>query len=373
MIKNIMVFQAILLSILIVSCSQANQTEQPNIKYTETARSKVKNSPSAGEFFIDTALSSDGTDLAIYTNTSVYIYDTTTNVLITIEQINDTQVKHGAIAYKPNSEIIAISGSDTGTPIKLINARTKKVEGGVFDLPNGFYVTSLKFSKNGNFLFASSEYSGSPESKDNCAHYEPLTNFSIFYIKPGLNSFEYSKIFDKTNCVVSSIYTQAHFTEDDKLFIYTEASAYLIELTSSQAKEQVFDKQPIPYDISNDGKILAVVDTDSSDRKRITKLIDIDSGSTLKVIPYMVKILENDTFLVRDDIRQNLNWGLSKNGKIICSYDKLVYPFHFIWEMNTTSDFFISYIQDVQYVQILLWDINKCLVKNQLKIEKSGN
>jgi WD40 repeat protein len=374
--KQFSILKVLLLSVIIISCSPI-VTPTQNFSVSSKIETSAPITPSESltneTVLIDSSLSASGVYLAVYTNIGIYIYNTTTMEKMVVEEFSHDQeinskIRFGAIAIRPNEELIATSGLSADTPVRLINLITKNKVGEIRDIPNGYYVTQLQFSPDGNYLYIRSEY---PQSM-HCTHNGTDTSFALFKIQSDASFLQFSKVFEKEGCVNLSPYSKVRFTNDDKFFLYIEqdmssALAYLVDLTlPSNFNERTFGENLLPYDISSDGNILAVFKPNNNGQE-LTTLVDLKSNNKLGDIPYMVKLLDDSShYLVRGDIYNESEWGLLKNGSVICNYKGLVYPFHFIWELSANNEVFISSETEKE---ILIWDVATCSIKNVLNLK----
>lgn len=375
---NNSLIRILLFMIVIASCSPANIPFPTVVISSSATPNSTTITPiktlAIENIIIDAALSTDGSLLIVFSNTGIYLYDTTSLDKTIIKEFNDTdyqqpypELRPGAVAMSPNGEVIAISGKTADTPILLLNIDTGESISSIQVIPNGYYVTQLQFSPKGEYLYVRSEY---PRSI-HCTHNGIDTSFALHKLDMDATRQYDTKVFEKQGCINMSPYSKVRFTNNGEFFLYMEQdmSSPLVYIVNtgfpSDIKEYTVNENLLPYDIESNGKYYAIY-TPSDNGQILTTIIDTESSSTMAEIPYMVKLLDGkDRYLVRGDIYNESEWGLWENGKIVCYYDKIIYPFHFIWELSANNEVFISFKSNKE---IIIWDVATCLARNILSL-----
>ena len=375
--KCLLKIQVLLLSAVVASCLSVATSAPVDVINSPTPTISVTNAPATDQIFLDARLSADGEMLAVYTLTGIYLYDTTTLEKTVAQEFEEAQPREidpafgpGAVVISPDERTVAFSGLSEDIPVTLMDIESATTIGYIRDIPNGYYVTQLQFSPKGDFLYIRSEY---PRFKSlHCTNNGVDSSFTLLKLADKQDTgWFYPKFFEWNGCTNISDYSKAFFTNNDKFYLYierdmTSSLTYVVDIgPGSTYKEQKLDDSLLPYDISTDGSTYAVFNPDDA-RQRLTTLIDAETLVVLKDLPYMVKLFNsNDRYLVRGDIYEKSNWGLWENGRVVCEYDGLVYPYFFVWEISANNEVFISYRS---LSEIVIWDVATCLIRNTLKL-----
>ena len=362
--KTKIIITAMLVNIILASCMpvvKAIPTEK-NIFLTTTPSSKNK--------IFDIALSADGNKLAIYANTGVYIYDTTTlskKVVRDFSDLNYDKYKgiepSGAIAFRSDGNTIAISGKFPDTPVDLWDLRTNQYLMSIYDIPPAYQVTKIQFSPDGKSIFIRSNYDWSMRCEQADA------NFALHMLTFS-DSPKATKVFSTDICQTIPM-GFIRFTDSNRLLVFVQLMGpkYLVttidiapRATSQEIAHENLDEL---YDISPTGKIYAFIG--SQDNSRITRLIDAETSKVLRTIPYRVKLLgDENRFLVRDFFALDGKWGLWENERIMCSFDKLT-DLKFGWELSEKGQNFVTISSNSD---VIIWNVSDCSIKNVLHFGK---
>ena len=306
-------------------------------------------------------MSPDGTSLAVYDNTGVYIYDTESLSKTTFKSFDtsdyDTVNNTGAVAFSSDGNIIAISGKFANTPVNLWNVKTGKLITSVVDLPFASGVTKIQFSPDENSIFIRSFYGFTQRCEQADA------NFSLYLLD--LESPKVTKIFSTDIC--QTIPTGfIRFANKNKFLLFVQIMGPQYSITSADitpsltALETTYDSFDILYDVSPNGKIYAFMS--SQENLRETKVIDIETSKLLETIPYKVEFLDNNEshFLVRDFISTDDEWKLWENGKVVCNFDG---PTSSNIRLSANGNFFTTTTPEND---VIIWKVSDCSIKNIL-------
>lgn len=369
--KTKSLIQVLLVSIILASCSPLRTSvPAPIIAPVLPTLTTEKTSE---DVVFDVALSSDGSLRAVYASTGVYLYDTTTlekTVVQQFEHVDYTESmfgKPGAIAISPNMEMIAVSGLLPDTPVNILNLKTGKTIGSIWDIPNAYNVDQLQFSPDGNFIYIRSIYLRQSFSL-HCSPNGVDVNFALHTIEQGVTYLHATKIYEKNGCVTISPRGGFRFTDNNKFFLSTQVDmgpelSVLVNLDDPSDVQE--HQNGVLYDVSSNGKVHAI--WDSQGDALSTTLIDAESGTPIMTIPYKVKLLNDEKrFLVRGDLYSPIEWGLWEDGVVKCHFADLLLP-SFDGELSANNEVFITY----NYKSpggISVWDVSTCSVINVVNL-----
>ncbi len=351
-------------STILISCAPAVR-----VIPTETIASPNV-TPSNESTILNLALSADGTNLAIYTNTGVYIYDTETLSKTIFREFNNLdygknkdEAQSGAVAFSSDGKIIAISGKFSDTPVQLWDLRTSQYLMDIYDIPPAYLVTKIQFSPDGKSIFIRSNYDWSMRCEQADA------NFALHMLDFS-NSPKATKIFSTDICQVIPM-GFIRFTDNNKFLVFVQLMGpkYLVttvDITATATAQEIeHESLNELYDISPNGKVYAFLG--SQENSRITKLIEAGTSKVLRTIPYRVKLFDNENrFLVRDFFSLDSEWGLWENENIICNFEGLTNS-KFDWELSANGQIFTTMSSDND---VIIWDVSDCSIKNVLQLGK---
>ncbi len=315
-------------------------------------------------------LSVDGTKLAIYAKTGVYIYDTETLSKTMFQDFRNLYYgKHkdkepsGAIAFSSDGNTIAISGKFPDTPVDLWDLRTGQYIMGIYDLPTAYRVTKIQFSPNDKSIFIRSNYDWTMRCENADA------NFALHMLDFS-DSRQTTKVFSTDICqLIPMGFTR--FTDNNKFLVFVQLMGPEYWLTTvdiiptTTAHKQAYENINELYDISPNGKIYAFLGV--QDNLLITNLVEAETSKVLRTVPYRVKLLgDENMFLIRDYSSVDSEWGVWENESVTCNFEGLTNP-KFVWELSENGQVFatISSNNDV-----LIWNALDCSIKNVLHFGK---
>ncbi len=359
---NLIIPTLLLLHLVFIGCvtkSASSTFVTPTSTVTVPTKSAVINN-----VLLDFALSPDGSKLAVYTNSGIYIYDIEMLTKVTFSEFSNLDYQPrlwaGAIAFNPDGTMIAISDKQADHAVDIWDLETGKYLTGTYDIPNGHYVTEIEFSPDGNSIFIRSTYPSSMR----CEMPEDSLALHIYPLEPSSST----KIFEKYFC--DYVPGEFRFTKGGKFYLFRRSMAYdywvsIVDTKTGQIIEdnQYEYKDGEFYDISPDGVVLAVAETQND--QQVTKLVDAKMKTTLMVIPYKVRFLNDETrFMVRDE--SNV-WKLWQDGRIFCSFDEVKgYP---KWKFSADENYFAiakSYKSNQVDKSIQIWSTSNCKKTNTI-------
>jgi WD40 repeat protein len=310
---------------------------------------------------LDIALSPDGTRLAIYANTGIYLYDTVTLGKIVFQKFDNPNYDEngaGAVAFEPGGNIIAISGKFADTPVDLWDISTGNFITSIVDVPPASGVTKIQFSPDGKSIFIRSFYGFTSRCEQADA------NFSL-YLLDFPEPPKTTKIFSIDICQTIPI-GFIRFSENNKFLLFAQIMGPQYRVTTvdiaptGASQEIAYDNFDMLYDVSPNGEIYAFMN--SQGNSRVTKLIDAKTSQVLDIIPYKVKLLEDDKhhFLIRDFLSTDGDWGLWKNGNVSCNFRGL-----------TSKDLDFSkkgniFATTTSEMDVIIWKISDCSIQKVL-------
>jgi WD40 repeat protein len=352
-------FVLIGISFILASCQLAKTQDVTIVSSTSTVPQSEKN------VMLDFALSPDGSKIAVYLNSGVFIYDTHTleKRMFKVFLSGDySRLLSGAVAFSPDGRNIAISGKFADEHINIWDVESEKFVALISALPNGHFVTEIEFSPNNHSVFIRSTY---PVSMLRCEKSEDSLELLVINRLPGEMSF--SKSFEKYWC--NYVPAEVFFTENDKMYVITKSLGleYWIDIIDTNTGN-IIQSQEYKYedgnflDISPNGSLIAT--TREENKQITTNVIDTNTGKTIVTIPYSVKFTrQEDMFLVRDTNGQWSNW---ENGKINCSYNGFSqhYPH---WKFSKDGNYFAV---ERKGKIIEVWEISNCEKVNVLSFSE---
>lgn len=343
-------------TVWLVAFSLASCAPAANVVPTETNSAVEKK-------ILDIAFSPEGTKLAIYSNTGIYIYDTDTLDITTFQRFEKFNydmyfvgAEVGALAFAFDENTIAISGKTTNTPVELWNINTGDHVMSITDIPPSSGVTKIQFSPDSNSIFIRSFYGFTSRCEMEDA------NFSL-HLLDFSESPKATKVFSKDICLTAQM-SFIRFTDSNHLvFVQTFGYQYYvtaIDITPTTNSQEIayenFDT--LLYNVSPSGKIYAFMS--SQENSRITKLTDAQTSLVLATIPYEVKFFDDSTnhFLIRDFFSTDGEWQLWENGDVLCNFNGLTSK---DFEFSTSGKIFATTTSDMD---IIIWNVSDCSIKN---------
>lgn len=368
--KRKSVVQAVLIVFILSACTPAVKvapTEAPIPSITPISTEIIPTSTLISEDkILDFALSADGTKLAIYANTGVYIYDAETLSKTVFQDFRNLyygkykdKEPFGAIAFSSDGNTIAISGKFPDTPVKLWDLPTGQYITGIYDLPTAYQVTKIQFSPDNRSIFIRSNYDWTMRCENADANFAlHMLDFST--------SPQSTKVFSTDICQLIPM-GLVRFTDNNKFLIFVQLMGpeywvTTVDITpTATAQKQAYESGNELYDISPNGKFYAFLGI--QDNLLITNIVEAETSKVLRTIPYRVKLLgDKNRFLIRDYSSEDSEWGLWENESVICYFEGLTNS-KFDWELSENGKNFatISAGSDV-----IIWNVSDCSIKNLL-------
>ena len=323
---------------------------------------------------LDFALSPDGTKLAVYLNTGIFLYDIETLDYTTFEEFKSDKYYSqlnslgeyypslsapGAIAFSPDGNEIAISGKFQDELIRIYNWKTKTSLKVVADYPNGNFVRELEYSPDGSTLLVRSTY---PLSVLHCENTED--SLTLISLNPP-SDFITKNLFEIPSCKYAPI--EFHFTDSNHLFFVqvSESNKYwMYDIDTQTGNILQFDEYDVNvngtiYDFSQSGKLVATREY-SIEGQVNTKLLDLKTKNILLTIPGQVILLKDENrFLVYASDNQ---LRLQENDSVLCKFDGFEY-LHMKVSRNTNVIAVITRNKSIQ-----VWDIPSCKIINTIPL-----
>jgi WD40 repeat protein len=176
--KTINTVVILLASVLLISCGPKGNAISNKTMVPPTVV-QVQGDP-----IFDAALSQDGSKLAVYANSGVYVYDTETSSKTVFRDFSNLDYSKyegkepaGAIAFSSDGNTIAISGKYPDTPVELWDLRTGKYVVDITDIPPAYQVTRIQFSPDDKSLFIRNNYDWSMRCEQADA------NFALVFVQ----------------------------------------------------------------------------------------------------------------------------------------------------------------------------------------------
>ncbi len=318
---------------------------------------------------LDIALSPEGTKLAIYANTGIYIYDTNTLDKITFQRFDNFNydmyvvgAEVGAFAFAFDENTIAISGKTANTPVELWNINTGGHVMSITDIPPSSGVIKIQFSPDSNSIFIRSFYGFTSRCEQADA------NFSL-HLLDFSESPKATKIFSKDICQIVPM-GFIRFTESNKFLVFVQTFGYqhfvtTLDITpTADTQEIAYDNSDTLYNVSPSGKIYAFMS--SQENSQVTKLIDSQTSQVLEIIPYEVIFLDDSKnhYLIREFLSTDSEWQLWENGSVSCNFNGLIshlQRFSNDFEFSTSGEIFATITLDMN---VIIWNVSDCSIKN---------
>jgi WD40 repeat protein len=312
---------------------------------------------------LDIAFSPEGTKLAIYANTGIYIYDTNTLDMATFQRFEDFNydmyvvgAEVGALAFAFDENTIAISGKTANTPVELWDINTGDHVMSITDIPPSSGVIKIQFSPDSNSIFIRSFYGFTSRCEQADA------NFSL-HLLDFSESPKATKVFSKDICqIVPTGFIR--FADSNKflVFVQTFGHQYLVttlDITlTADSQEIAYNNSDTLYNVSPGGKIYAFMS--GQENSRVTKLIDSQTSQVLEIIPYEVKFFDDSKnhFLIREFFPTDSEWQLWENGNISCNFKGLISK---DFEFSTSGKIFATTTPDMN---VIIWNVSDCSTQN---------
>ena len=327
---------------------------------------------------LDFALSPDGTQLAIYLNTGVYIYDVKTLNHTTFSEFESEEYYSefnsdgyyyppfgapGAVAFSPDGKELAISGKFQDELIHVWDWKNKISKKVVFDYPNGNFVRGLEYSSDGNVLLIRSTY---PLSRLHC-EVRSEDSLTLISLKPK-KDYLINKLFEMHGCNQFSLIEYYFSTTNTMYFFhFGESGVYLMYEVEAQTGDILQSDEidvkavGVIYDVSQDGKVFAAVDhSNLPDGVLHTVLRDSVTKDRILSISGSVALLKDkNRFLIYTPENK---FQLRENNNVVCEFDGLEYLFLKINRENNT----MAVITRDESIQI--WNIPDCKLINIIPI-----
>jgi WD40 repeat protein len=283
--------------------------------------------PLSEDKILDFALSTDGTKLAIYANTGIYIYDTETLSKTVFQDFRNLyygkykdKEPSGAVALSSDGNAIAVSGKIPDTPVDLWDLRTGQYIMGIYDIPTAYQVTKIQFSPDDKSIFIRSNYDWTMRCENADA------NFALHMLDFS-DSPRATKVFSTDICQLIPMGV-VRFTDNNKFLIFVQLMGpeywvTTVDITpTTTAQEQAYESVNELYDISPNGKIYAFFGI--QDNLLITNIVEAKTSKILRTIPYRVKLLDDENrLLIRDYSSLDSEWGLWENEGVTCNLKDL--------------------------------------------------
>ncbi len=319
---------------------------------------------------LDIAFSPEGTKLAIFANTGIYIYDTNTLDMTIFQRFDNfnydmyfvgTEV--GALAFAFDENTIAISGKTANTPVELWNINTGDHVMSITDIPPSSGVIKIQFSPDSNSIFIRSFYGFTSRCEQADA------NFSL-HLLDFSESPKATKVFSNDVCqTIPSGFIR--FTDNNKFLLFVQLMGPEYWLTTlditpfAVAEKHVYEDTEELYDISPGGEIYAFLGM--KDHLLVTNLVEANTSKTLQTVPYRVKLLNDEhRLLVRDFSAEESEWKLLENGNIACTFSGLTNS-RFSWELSENEETFAVLTSSND---VIIWNVSSCSIKNVLHFGK---
>lgn len=349
----------LVISFILTSCDLRNSQYYP-----EVSVSIATFPPPTEEVLLDFALSPDGSKLAAFLNTGVFLYNTQTLEKTVFQEFNSNDYSgllSGAIAFSPDGKNIAISGKFADEHINIWDWETGRFVALISALPNGHFVTEIEFSPTGDSVLVRSTY---PVSMLRCEKSEDSLELLTVSHSTELS---FTKSFEKYWC--NYVPAQIYFTDNNEMYLMTKSLGleYWIDIVDTstgstiQSTEYKYNEGEF-FDVSPSGAIIAM--TRDQNNQTVTDIIEVGTGEIIETVPYTAKFTRTEgTLLVRDSDGQ---WSIWENEKITCSFDGFSqhYPY---WKFSRDGDYFAVTATDKA---IQIWKILNCERVNVLSFDK---
>jgi WD40 repeat protein len=349
----------LVISFVLTSCALARP-----LNPIEVTLPTITSLPLPEEVVLDFALSPDGSKIAVFLNTGIYIYSTKTLDETKFQEFysNDfSRLLSGAIAFSPDGKNIAISGKFADEHINIWDLETGKFIALISALPNGHFVTEIEFSPDGNSIFVRSTY---PVSMLRCEYAEDSI---ALLVMNNSKRISFTKSFEKYWC--NYVPAQTHFTNKNEMYLVTKSLGleYWVDIIDTQtggiiqSREYKYEEGEF-HDISPNGAVIAIMQ--GQNNQITTNVIETKTGKILETVPYTVKFVKDENiFLVRDSDGQ---WSTWKNGNTVCKYDGFsqYYPY---WKISADGNFFAVTTPEKK---IKIWKVSNCESINVLSFSK---
>lgn len=322
---------------------------------------------------LDFGISPDGKNLAVYLNTGVYLYDVATMEKTAFYEFESDEYYSklnagatiyppfgapGALAFSPDGSEIAISGKFQDEYIAVWDLRTHEIVNHIANYPNGNYVRELAYHPNGETILIRSTY---PLSQLHCVDMGGSEDtLTLVSLASKSNLFE-AKVCNRYFRI------ESHFSENNtmSLYYYGESPFHQVRIIDAQTgniiQENEFDARVdgLAYDLSSNGKVVAVSDTsNSSDGMFRTTLVDTTTRDKLLSLAGMVDFLDDENrFLLYSQGQLQLQ----ESGNIVCVFNGIEY-YQAYARVSGDSGTIASLTFDNRTFQnsIQIWDIPSC-------------
>lgn len=297
------------------------------------------------QVLLDFAVSPNGTQVAIYTNQDVYIYDIATHDKNIIENFSNNDfvnAEAGAIAFSPDGTMVAVSGIFPDQPVKIWDIDTHELAGEILNIPNGYYVRDIEFSPDGKRLVAITTY----ESAAQCQGPE---NKLVLYDISNIDTLEHwrdTDIYSLDGCSVAPIVFR--FTSNDKLYVYLYPDLSIIDTITGEIDN--IERDSVFHDISANGQVMATYDFQA---KNYTVWKAGQEKSNLAVVQNQIVLLNDGEHFLEHSYDQNMNYW--ENGQPKCEYGKIE-----LFNFDVSRDGTVFGTKPSTKNELQLWSIPNC-------------
>ena len=310
-------------------------------------------------------LSNDGTLVAIYTPTGVYLYDTKTDQEKLLPGTTDGYWhRYGGVAFNPNGDELAF-GSEV---IHFWSLSEQKITKIMWQHVHAGPITELAYSPDGGFLLARNNGSGPCEG--------PAENFALYEIETR------KLLFEKSFCGIGFAHFQ--FSQDGKLYLFNTLDVVggpmgrvlMLETATGQILQEI----DYPYEtsdglfaekisgVSPSGQTFAIKKVNfrehSADSTFTSWLVDTNSLESLDFVVEDGQIIftqnQNRRWIVKgsyDDLgkRQGVYELQDNSGKVLCTFSQDEVPFS--QNISVDGNIVLSRISEFEF---LLWEVETC-------------
>lgn len=259
---------------------------------------------------LDFALSPDGTQVAIYTNQDVYIYDFETHNKNVIEKFDNNDFAYGgagAVAFSPDGKKIAISGKFPDQPINIWEIDSHALTEWIINIPNGYFVGDIEFSPDGNRLVVINTYQFA-------AQCQGPENKLVLYDISTSDNWRDSDLYSIDGCSEAPIVFR--FTRNDRLYVYLYPDLHIVDTVTGQIDE--IEQDSHFQDISANGELMTTYDL--QDKNYIVWKVG-EEKLKLVELQNTVVLLNNGEHFLEHHYNQNMNYWA--NGQVKCEYGEI--------------------------------------------------
>lgn len=321
---------------------------------------------------LDSALSTDGKTLAVYTNSEISLYNTETlekTIFFEFPNGNYSEQLHaGAVALSPDGKALAMSGKFEDMSINILDIETKEFVQAITEIPNGNFVSGIEFSPDGRMVVVSSVYPLSQQCERSQSTYTLLT---IYNSAQSMSD----KLYEKSWCNYAS--SDFRLAKNGLFFLFFRSMtpSYWVYQFDTNVSKVVQEKEYDTtfdgyfYDVSPDGSIYAI--STMVNGKAYTNLVYAKTGEKLKTMKGLIQFITNTKFIVND--LDEPYWSLFDGDITVCNY-KYSRLNHWTWiDFSENRNAFTVEIRDTNSPiinSIQVWSTENCELLSEVSIGK---